>query len=228
MAVQDDERENHLVRLFNLTVPEDRRRDETDAYLDIDGRLVPFELKSTSRSSISTVRDFGPDHVRKWEGLHWIFGFFTPDGENLRHCHYASPHDMRPWIEEKWEYVRPDWQLAEVLPNRLTQDDVVRIVGDKDAYTLEDARDVQKRQYTLDEYRDLMDLEEGYSPPQMLNILRERCRYLVERGATLNNPHIPASYFEDWEEIVDNHAIRIRDLVREALSMGNLPPILDG
>jgi len=36
-------------------------------------------------------------------------------------------------------------------------------------------------------------------------------------GSTLNNPHIPASYFSGWEHIEDDHAARLRELVADAL-----------
>ncbi len=61
-----------------------------------------------------------------------------------------------------------------------------------------------------------MDLENGYSTSRMLEILRDRCRYLIERGSTLNNPHIPGSYFQDWEQITVCHAERLRELVRDS------------
>lgn len=51
----------------------------------------------------------------------------------------------------------------------------------------------------------------------MLEILRDRCRYLIERGATLNNPHIPGSYFSGWEKITAEPAKRLRELVAKAL-----------
>ena len=51
----------------------------------------------------------------------------------------------------------------------------------------------------------------------MLRLLRERCEYIIRRGSTLNNPHIPASFFEGWEQIVEDHAARLRELVVEAL-----------
>ena len=62
-----------------------------------------------------------------------------------------------------------------------------------------------------------MDLDGGYSPERMLSILKDRCQYLIERGSTLNNPHIPASYFQGWERITTNHAQRLRELVAQAL-----------
>lgn len=62
-----------------------------------------------------------------------------------------------------------------------------------------------------------MDLTSGYSPERMLSILQDRCQYLIEKGSTLNNPHIPASYFNGWEKITKNYAQRLRELVAEAL-----------
>ncbi|MGH8884442.1 MAG: hypothetical protein ACRDYX_04580 [Egibacteraceae bacterium] len=135
MTVQDDARELELLRLFNLTVPPERKRGEIDATLELGDLLVPFELKSTTGS-----------------------------------------------------------------------------------YTLFDARLVQKNQYSAARYRDLMDLPEGYSRERMLEIIRERCRYLLKRGSTLNNPHLPGSYFEGWERITNDHASRLRQLVRRRLA----------
>jgi len=226
VPVQDDQRETQLVHLFNLTVPESRRRDETDAYLEIDGRSIPFELKSTSRTSISTVRDFGPEHVRKWQGMHWLFGFYSGGGDYLLHCYYGSPTDMRPWIEGRWRYVRPDWELARTAPQLLGADDVRRILGDKPIYTLEDALSIQKRQYSMEYYRGLMDVEGGYTVDGMVQVLQDRCSYLIERGATLNNPKIPGSYFDGWEQITRDHAARLRDLCRAALDAGDPPPLI--
>ena len=60
----------------------------------------------------------------------------------------------------------------------------------------------------------LQDLEGGYSPPRMLEILKDRSKYLVERGSTLNNPHIPRSYFKGWTEITENHAEVLKDMVK--------------
>lgn len=85
-----------------------------------------------------------------------------------------------------------------------------------ECYTVKDAHRIQKRQYTKAQYHELKDRPEGYSPEQMLMILRDRCRYLIERGSTLNNPHIPRGYFDGWPRISSDHAVRLRRLVRDA------------
>ncbi|HAG82152.1 MAG TPA: hypothetical protein DCL61_13540 [Cyanobacteria bacterium UBA12227] len=217
MTVQDDRRENELIKLFALKRPPNPTRSGTDAILDVNGYSIPFELKSTTSSSVTTVRDFGLDHIKKWQGKHWLFGFYNKQGTELLYCLYASPTVMSQWISEKEIYIMSDYKLGEIAPERLTLDDLYAILGQKDSYTLPDARSLQKKQYTTQQYYTKMDLPQGYSPERMLSILKERCRYLIQRGSTLNNPHILASYFQGWERITENHAQRLRELVIEAL-----------
>ena len=219
MPVQDDVRESQMVQLFNLTVPEDRGRSDIDAHLNIDGRVINFELKSTTSGSVSTVRDFGPDHIRKWrDDLHWIFAFYDKTGTRLQHCIYASPEDMEPWIAGKERYVRPDILLADSLPALVTDEMVTAILGEKDAYSLEDAQWIMKKQWSAAQYREQQDLEDGYSLDRMTEILQQRARYVILRGATLNNPHIEARYFNRFEKITEEHASKLRELVRGYLS----------
>ncbi len=76
MTVQDDSRENELIQLFNLERPVNLTRSGTDAILSLNSLKIPFELKSTTKTSVTTVRDFGPEHIKKWRGKHWLFGFY--------------------------------------------------------------------------------------------------------------------------------------------------------
>jgi hypothetical protein len=271
VAAQDDAREKQMRDLFNLRVDPDRVRSDTDAFLDREAvEPLPFELKSTTKTSISTVRDFNPDHVRKWKDKHWLFGFFD-EHEQLQYCCYASPAIMRPWIEKLEAYVRPDIELAGRLGSRVTDEDLVAILGDKEVYSLSDAASIQKKQWKKQQYFDEMDVPATYSkdaliaalpenvtaedvvaalgdeprylytevraflkgrwrramleymdgPPgytkaKMLEILRLRARYILDRGTTLNNPHISKSFFADFDKITANHAIRVREMVATA------------
>lgn len=218
MPVQDDERENSMIQLFNLTVPEDRRRSDIDAHLMLDGRVINFELKSTTGKSVSTVRDFGPDHIRKWRAdLHWIFAFYDKSGSKLLYCVYASPADMEPWIAGKERYIAPDLALADSLPSSVTSDMVVDLLGEKDAYSIDDARWVLKSQWTAAQYKEFKDLENGYSLERMTEIMQLRGRYVILRGSTLNNPHIEGSFFDGFDHIQNEHASRLRELVRAYL-----------
>ena len=69
----------------------------------------------------------------------------------------------------------------------------------------------------MSQYMDSMDLKGGYSPERMLNILKDRAEYLMERGSTLNNPHIPKSYFKDWVKIEKDHSKLLREMVGREL-----------
>jgi hypothetical protein len=220
MSVQDDGRENELRELFELEKEEGEGRGGNDAVLKLDGAIFRFELKSTSDTSrsVTTVRDFSLDHVAKWEGKHWLIGFYNKAGTELEYTLYGSPALMSGWIQEKATYIGPDLMLAGIAPEHLTLADMHKICGDKGAYTLADARKIHKNQYSVAEYRAKMDTDDGYSPEQMLNIVRERARYLILRGSTLNNPHIPGSYFKGWTKITEDHAETLRRMVLEAIA----------
>lgn len=218
MTVQDDAREKEVRALFKLG--DGDGREGTDAYLvGIASNPIPFELKSTTRSGFSTVRDLGPDHITKWRKNHWLFAVYDEAGAKLQYTLYGPPSRMEAWIKKMEEYVGPDFIIAEVVPEMITMGVVNRIFGTKPLYSFEDARRLQKSQYSQEEYGKRMDKPAGYSPERMLEIVQERCRYLIERGSTLNNPHIPMSYFEGWERITANHANRLRDLVRLELGV---------
>ena len=208
-----------MTHLFNLVVPEGRTRSGIDAYLHFKGLELPFELKSTTGSSVSTVRDFGPDHVAKWrDGLHWLFAFYNPKSLRLEYCVYASPLDMEPWIAEKERYVAPDLALADLVPELITEQTTIDALGFKKVYSTEDARLLMKKQWSANRYISAMDLNDGYSLSRMTELLRARSRYLVLRGSTLNNPHIERAYFSSFEKITADHASRLRALVTDYLN----------
>lgn len=217
MAVQDDRRELEQLELFQLSQPTERSRSGTDGTLEIAGQVLDFELKSTTKDSVTTVRDFGMDHILKWQNKHWLFGFYTPRGNALKFTRYASPEMMAPWIEEKRKYIEVDFKLAQLAAKNLTAQDMYALVGEKEVYSLEDAQALHKKQLKIAEYRDLFDLNQGYSPSRMLEILKLRCVYVIERGSTLNNPHIPKQVLESFPKITDEHASTLRALVSQSL-----------
>lgn len=231
MTVQDDRRESEMRELFGLERLEGAGRSGTDAILRLAGSDVPsalqgtivhFELKSTTKGSVTTVRDFGPDHLEKWRTRHWLIGFYDQGGRTLKYSCYGSPSDMSGWITEKAEYVRRDFELAEVAPGYLTIGDLYSIMGKADRYSIDQARLLQKKQLSKEEYLSRADLGDSYSPKAMLGLLQERCEYLIRRGSTLNNPHIPAGYFADFDRIVDNHAEQLRELVVNSYKSGRV------
>jgi len=218
--------------LFNLTKPEEYGRGDIDAVLELEGQSVPaelrgkripFELKSATggRPDISTVRDFGLHYIEKWRELHWLFGVYMVEGGEikLQYCLYGSPQKMKPWFDQRAAYIGPDVALAECVPELIDEETLTRVVGGGEDFGYENAKLLMKNQLNRQAYRDAADLKgERYSREAMLELLRERCRYVIERGSTLNNPHISPSYFDGWEKIERNHAARLRELVSEAMS----------
>ena len=95
---QDDDREEDMRALFGMYKDEAEGRSGIDAFLKLDGKDIQFELKTTSKGSVTTVRDFGPDHIEKWKDKHWLIGFFV-DGEE--YYHYGSPAMMAGWSLSK-------------------------------------------------------------------------------------------------------------------------------
>lgn len=209
---QDDDRENSMRELFELYKDDNEGRSGIDAFLDLNGKIIPFELKTTSQGSVTTVRDFGPDHIEKWKDKHWLIGFLMNDVEYYK---YGSPAMMAPWINSKEQYISPDFKLADLVPAKITIEDMYDILGCKESYSYDDAKSIQKMQYKKEKYLQLQDLESGYSPARMLEIIKDRANYLIKRGSTLNNPHIPFSYFEGWKKITNNHAQQLRTMVTE-------------
>ena len=120
MSVQDDRRENELVQLFLLQKPANPTRSGIDAILDLNGQKIPFELKSTTKSSVTTVRDLSPKHIKKWQDKHWLFGFYDRGGTTLKYCLYGSPQKMANWIGDKQEYIKTDIALAQIVPELIT------------------------------------------------------------------------------------------------------------
>ncbi|NET58418.1 MAG: hypothetical protein F6K47_20365, partial [Symploca sp. SIO2E6] len=91
---QDDDREKAMISLFELYKDETEGRSGIDAFLKLDGKTIPFELKTTSKGSVTTVRDFGREHIQKWKNKHWLIGFFIKGSEYYK---YGSPSMMAKW-----------------------------------------------------------------------------------------------------------------------------------
>jgi len=221
-AQQSAEREDQMRDRFGL-VPGGGGRPGVDAILPLgeDGE-IPFEVKSSDGDSVSTARDVGREHIAKWRSRHWLFGFYRRGSRNPpipERFIYASPRQLEPWIAEAEQYVLPDWQIVRLLPGTADLSVLAGVAGQKKVYTLEDARKILKSQKleagehmtreirtVLDAsglpeptkmgtkvYKALMDRPDGFSPERMLVLLHERARYLLDRGATRNNPHIAQS-----------------------------------
>jgi hypothetical protein len=213
MSFQDDEREEETRKLFDLKKVKSEGRSGIDAILKIGKKNLNFELKTTSTGSVTTVRDFGPEHIKKWENKHWLIGVYSNGKPN--YFLYVSPKAMKPWIEEKANYIKADFQLSKILSKKISLDDMYLILGKKEKYTYADAKKLHKMQYKKAEYLDMMDIQNGYSPERMVKILKDRSEYLMNRGSTLNNPHIPKGYFDSFTKITKKHAETLRKMIND-------------
>lgn len=208
MAVQDDERERELVRMFNLNWDPAHQRAGVDAILDleVDGRNCRFEIevKSTTSTSVSTARDVGIEHIKKWRNKIFVIGFYTKSNRpELISSLCLTPIDMEPWIKGIEEKISIDFKLAELNSKKIDISDLIKICGEKGNYSIKDAKRIHKQQWSLEEYKSAQDVIDGrkksLSPEKMLEILQLRSKYISERGATLNNPHITKTHLDKFK-----------------------------
>lgn len=208
MPVQDDERERELVRIFNLVWDPSHQRAGVDALLDIDVDGITYrfevEVKSSTGTTVSTARDVGMDHIQKWRRKLFVIGFYSKEARRpeLQHCLCLTPVDMEPWISSIEAKILIDFRLASLTSRRLEISDLFDVCGEQPSYSLEDAKKLHKQQWRNDEYAAAQDIEVNgqrkISQTKMLEILRLRSKYIAERGATLNNPHITKTHLETF------------------------------
>ena len=208
MPVQDDERERELVRMFNLDWDPAHQRAGVDAVLDVDvdGQSYRFEVevKSSTGSTVSTARDVGMEHIQKWRRKLFVIGFYSKEARRpeLQHCLCLTPIDMEPWIASIEAKILIDFKLALRASRRLVLADLFEVCGEQETYSLEDAKRLHKQQWTADEYAAALDVDLGaerrISRAKMLEILQLRSKYIAERGATLNNPHVTKTHLDTF------------------------------
>ncbi len=233
MTVQDDERERELVRIFNLAWDPDHQRSGVDAVLGIDiaGRNYYFEVevKSSTGSTVSTARDVGMEHIRKWRRKMFVVGFYSkePRRPELQRCLCLTPVDMEPWIASVENKIAIDYTLATMAARKLELDDLFQVCTEQSTYSIEDAKRLHKLQWTNKQYVDAQDVVENgkrrISQQAMLKILRLRSKYIAERGATLNNPHVTKAHLDLFygssrEVKGPNWALSIRNIAVEFAS----------
>lgn len=230
MPVQDDERERELVRMCNLDWDPAHQRGGVDALLDVevDGRPCRFEVevKSSTGGTVSTARDVGMEHIQKWRRKLFVIGFYSRESRRpeLQQCMCLTPLDMEPWIASIEAKILIDFKLALRASRRLEIADLFDVCGEQQTYSLADAKRLHKQQWSAGKYAAALDTEVGgerrISCTRMLEILQLRSKYIAERGATLNNPHITKTHlarFAGTDRVVDgpNWAAGVRRIAAE-------------
>lgn len=209
MTVQDDERERELSALFGLDWDPAHERHGVDALLtdvNVDGQIYSFEVevKSSTDLDIGTARDFGMAHIERWRRMLFVFGFYSRDRgrPELQRCLCLTPIDMKPWLDGKEAQIQIDFKLAARVPRNLDLEDLFAVCGEQSSYSVDDAKKLHKKQYTAAQYQAAPDIVENgvrrISQTKMLQILKERARYISERGATVNNPHLTGSFLRTF------------------------------
>lgn len=205
MAVQDNERERELVRLFNLEWDAAHQRSGVDALLSIEFQNKQYrfevEVKSTTTDTVSTARDVGMEHINRWRSKLFVIGFYnqTLGRPELQRSMCLTPIDLEPWIAGLESKISIDFQIAGIASSRLEIEDLFAVCGEQETYSIDDAKRLHKKQWSALQYNAARDtIVDGklgrISQQGMLEILRQRSKYISERGATLNNPHITASH----------------------------------
>jgi len=119
MAVQDDLRERILADLFNLT------RQESRIGIDaLDENDNMYELKSTTRSQVSTARDLGPNHIKKWKQRYWIVANGVQDlGKfEINSVYFLSSCHMAEWYHSIEERFRKSIEINKMVMTALRND----------------------------------------------------------------------------------------------------------
>jgi hypothetical protein len=163
------------------------------------------------------------EHIQKWRRKLFVIGFYSREARRpeLERALCLTPVDMEPWIASIEAKILIDFKIAQRASRKLELNDLFDVCGRKDTYSLDDAKRLHKQQWTAEEYAAALDTMEGaqrrISQQRMLEILQLRSRYIAERGATLNNPHITKAHLDafagsDREVAAPNWASAIRDI----------------
>jgi len=219
MAIQDDKRELELIRLFDLSLPEIASRIGTDAVLEFNGKLIEFELKSTTKKNVSTARDFGFNHINKLKSKHWIFGIYDVGDEALEECYYGSPASMAPWLDKIEQKISKSESYVDLALKHLSVEAIFELLGDKTLYSIDDAKTLMKNNTTNQEHL-VPDLPDFYfSQTKMLMLLKLQLKAYMLRGITLNNPSIPLTYIKKYlSKIEECNPQGLRGLISKTIS----------
>ena len=202
-----------MVASLNLDQRPGRARHEEDGHAEVEvgGRSVRllFECKSAPvGGDFGTGRDTGMRQLQRWETMHFAFGWFEPRDTRPTRLWYGSPAMMRPWNQGEQAYLGPDLALLDLVPEAVDQRVVAAVLDDKDVYTYQDMRRLLKDQWNADRatgrpnryqlnadvWRGRRSTEHLYSRTMAERAVRDRVRYLLARGGTVNNRKISAGY----------------------------------
>jgi len=95
--VQDNRSETQIARHVGLTASEKRAgSDATDSHGN------SFELKSATKTGVTTARDVGVHTIAKWRKTYWVVATGSKRaGEfEISSIYVAHPQDLEPWFDK--------------------------------------------------------------------------------------------------------------------------------
>jgi len=240
---QDDSRERAMRQALNLKQRDEDKRMGEDAFLDVNSAAGPdeldFELKSgVAGKGFSTGRDVGLHTLERWSHMHFVFGEFKARDNEPQKLWYGSPARMRDWIEREKKYIALDLKIAsrvsQLFPADLMEEVLVDVLGDADVYTREQIKSLIKDEWNKNLHRPSQYVarasnprakakDQLYSRDAALDAARDRLAYLLKRGCTVNNRHVPYTYVTEKCVELDGrglgYAYSLREQVEKALAV---------
>ena len=202
-APQDDKREKEMLRIFGLRQNLNTTRGDKDAFFQLEsGKHEILELKSSTKDTFVTARDFGPNHILKWRKQHFLGSFYDAEGNEIQRSIFIPNFLLNNWLDEQTEYIAHDLAILDTIRSLLHSSDAAQniknaIFGDNCSYDISDVKKLMKRQYKKIDY-DKISKRVGkkivVSNDDMNNAIMDRIEYLLNRGTTRNNPHINKTF----------------------------------
>lgn len=203
VAPQDDAREQEQLKIFGLKQEPLSSREENDALLDLPNLATQkLELKSTTKKSITTARDFGLNHINSWRKKHLLCSFYDSKGNQLHESLLIPNIKLQDWLNQQLHYIKVDREIINALNHKVDEAFLgelrTMIFDEQKTYSSEILDDLLKKQISNEEKKQFLDINGSAISPASLNAaLKKRLEYLLFRGTTRNNPHIGVKFIKD-------------------------------
>ena len=199
--IQDNIRENIIIDIFKLKKGSTNRIG-LDAYTDVNGTRFNFELKSTTVRNVSTARRLNLSVIKKWRSIYWLIGVFDKaDGETLLHTYFASPKDMKPWLDYWENDIKRGLKISDMLIEKIDYNMVFTIFGKKSTYTYEEIYKVFKRLFSKSQYKEMQNKSGTYDKNTVLDMFKLHNKKYLYNGSYINNPKIPYALYKNFQKI---------------------------
>jgi len=93
----NEDKETVLINQFGLEKYSELYNRPYDA---TDARSRLYELKSTSKSSVSTARDTSLAHIQKWRKMIWIVGMWDRASSKYTAIYVLTKNGMKEWLDK--------------------------------------------------------------------------------------------------------------------------------